>query len=229
MYKKIDYKSKYALSKIQNIEDKNERIKNYKVAIKQLQKIDLKKYEKAKQIESLKFFNISLNKKYLTNINKTESGLKRQFKELQKLVNRDITKKAAKKKKETARNVLKELGISESELKKLDDRKLSLTFQKVSEIQKDKRYNIINAKRDEKTGKMILSNDTDITSLAERSVLTSDQVIKMVYDVVSEEIKSDKTFDEINKELDNIIERQAQEMEKVKENQLNAVLKMSFN
>ena len=48
MYKKIDYKSKYALSKIQNIEDKNERIKNYKVAIKQLQKIDLKKYEKAK-------------------------------------------------------------------------------------------------------------------------------------------------------------------------------------
>lgn len=229
MYKKIDYKSKYALSKIQNIEDKNERIKNYKVAIKQLQKIDLKKYEKAKQIESLKFFNISLNKKYLTNINKTESGLKRQFKELQKLANRDITKKAAKKKKETARNVLKELGISESELKKLDDRKLSLTFQKVSEIQKDKRYNIINAKRDEKTGKMILSNDTDITSLAERSVLTSDQVIKMVYDVVSEEIKSDKTFDEINKELDNIIERQAQEMEKVKENQLNAVLKMSFN
>ena len=229
MYKKIDYKSKYALSKIQNIEDKNERIKNYKVAIKQLQKIDLKKYEKAKQIESLKFFNISLNKKYLTNINKTEAGLKRQFKELQKLANRDITKKAAKKKKETARNVLKELGISESELKKLDDRKLSLTFQKVSEIQKDKRYNIINAKRDEKTGKMILSNDTDITSLAERSVLTSDQVIKMVYDVVSEEIKSNKTFDEINKELDDIIERQAQEMEKVKENQLNAVLKMSFN
>ena len=98
MYKKIDYKSKYALSKIQNIEDKNERIKNYKVAIKQLQKIDLKKYEKAKQIESLKFFNISLNKKYLTNINKTEAGLKRQFKELQKLANRDITKKAAKKK-----------------------------------------------------------------------------------------------------------------------------------
>ncbi len=229
MYKKIDYKSKYALSKIQNIEDKNERIKNYKVAIKQLQKIDLKKYKKAKQIESLKFFNISLNKKYLTNINKTEAGLKRQFKELQKLANRDITKKAAKKKKETARNVLKELGISESELKKLDDRKLSLTFQKVSEIQKDKRYNIINAKRDGKTGKMILSNDTDITSLAERSVLTSDQVIKMVYDVVSEEIKSNKTFDEINKELDNIIERQAQEMEKVKENQLNAVLKMSFN
>ena len=229
MYKKIDYKSKYALSKIQNIEDKNERIKNYKVAIKQLQKIDLKKYEKAKQIESLKFFNISLNKKYLTNINKTEAGLKRQFKELQKLANRDITKKAAKKKKETARNVLKELGISESELRKLDDRKLSLTFQKVSEIQKDKRYNIINAKRDEKTGKMILSNDTDITSLAERSVLTSDQVIKMVYDVVSEEIKSNKTFDEINKELDDIIERQAQEMEKVKENQLNAVLKMSFN
>ena len=229
MYKKIDYKSKYALSKIQNIEDKNERIKNYKVAIKQLQKIDLKKYEKAKQIESLKFFNISLNKKYLTNLNKTEAGLKRQFKELQKLANRDITKKAAKKKKETARNVLKELGISESELKKLDDRKLSLTFQKVSEIQKDKRYNIINAKRDEKTGKMILSNDTDITSLAERSVLTSDQVIKMVYDVVSEEIKSNKTFDEINKELDDIIERQAQEMEKVKENQLNAVLKMSFN
>ena len=229
MYKKINYKSKYALSKIQNIEDKNERIKNYKVAIKQLQKIDLKKYEKAKQIESLKFFNISLNKKYLTNINKTEAGLKRQFKELQKLANRDITKKAAKKKKETARNVLKELGISESELKKLDDKKLSLTFQKVSEIQKDKRYNIINAKRDEKTGKMILSNDTDITSLAERSVLTSDQVIKMVYDVVSEEIKSNKTFDEINKELDNIIERQAQEMEKVKENQLNAVLKMSFN
>ena len=229
MYKKIDYKSKYALSKIQNIEDKNERIKNYKVAIKQLQKIDLKKYEKAKQIESLKFFNISLNKKYLTDINKTESGLKRQFKELQKLANRDITKKAAKKKKETARNVLKELGISESELRKLDDRKLSLTFQKVSEIQKDKRYNIINAKRDEKTGKMILSNDTDITSLAERSVLTSDQVIKMVYDVVSEEIKSNKTFDEINKELDDIIERQAQEMEKVKENQLNAVLKMSFN
>ena len=229
MYKKIDYKSKYALSKIQNIEDKNERIKNYKVAIKQLQKIDLKKYEKAKQIESLKFFNISLNKKYLTNINKTEAGLKRQFKELQKLANRDITKKAAKKKKETARNVLKELGISESELRKLDDRKLSLTFQKVSEIQKDKRYNIINAKRDEKTGKMILSNDTDITSLAERSVLTSDQVIKMVYDVVSEEIKSNKTFDEINKELDSIIERQAQEMEKVKENQLNAVLKMSFN
>ena len=229
MYKKIDYKSKYALSKIQNIEDKNERIKNYKVAIKQLQKIDLKKYEKAKQIESLKFFNISLNKKYLTNINKTEAGLKRQFKELQKLANRDITKKAAKKKKETARNILRELGISESELKKLDDRKLSLTFQKVSEIQKDKRYNIINAKRDEKTGKMILSNDTDITSLAERSVLTSDQVIKMVYDVVSEEIKSNKTFDEINKELDNIIERQAQEMEKVKENQLNAVLKMSFN
>ena len=229
MYKKIDYKSKYALSKIQNIEDKNERIKNYKVAIKQLQKIDLKKYEKAKQIESLKFFNISLNKKYLTNINKTEAGLKRQFKELQKLANRDITKKAAKKKKETARNVLRELGISESELKKLDDRKLSLTFQKVSEIQKDKRYNIINAKRDEKTGKMILSNDTDITSLAERSVLTSDQVIKMVYDVVSEEIKSNKTFDEINKELDDIIERQAQEMEKVKENQLNAVLKMSFN
>ena len=229
MYKKIDYKSKYALSKIQNIEDKNERIKNYKVAIKQLQKIDLKKYEKAKQIESLKFFNISLNKKYLTNINKTEAGLKRQFKELQKLANRDITKKAAKKKKETARNVLKELGISDSELRKLDDRKLSLTFQKVSEIQKDKRYNIINAKRDEKTGKMILSNDTDITSLAERSVLTSDQVIKMVYDVVSEEIKSNKTFDEINKELDSIIERQAQEMEKVKENQLNAVLKMSFN
>ena len=229
MYKKIDYKSKYALSKIQNIEDKNERIKNYKVAIKQLQKIDLKKYEKAKQIESLKFFNISLNKKYLTNINKTEAGLKRQFKELQKLANRDITKKAAKKKKETARNVLRELGISESELKKLDDRKLSLTFQKVSEIQKDKRGNIINAKRDEKTGKMILSNDTDITSLAERSVLTSDQVIKMVYDVVSEEIKSNKTFDEINKELDDIIERQAQEMEKVKENQLNAVLKMSFN
>ena len=229
MYKKIDYKSKYALSKIQNIEDKNERIKNYKVAIKQLQKIDLKKYEKAKQIESLKFFNISLNKKYLTNINKTEAGLKRQFKELQKLANRDITKKAAKKKKETARNVLKELGISESELRKLDDRKLSLTFQKVSEIQKDKRYNIINAKRDEKTGKMILSNDTDITSLAERSVLTSDQVIKMVFDVVSEEIKSNKTFDEINKELDDIIERQAQEMEKVKENQLNAVLKMSFN
>ena len=229
MYKKIDYKSKYALSKIQNIEDKNERIKNYKVAIKQLQKIDLKKYEKAKQIESLKFFNISLNKKYLTNINKTEAGLKRQFKELQKLANRDITKKAAKKKKETARNVLKELGISESELRKLDDKKLSLTFQKVSEIQKDKRYNIINAKRDEKTGKMILSNDTDITSLAERSVLTSDQVIKMVYDVVSEEIKSNKTFDEINKELDDIIERQAQEMEKVKENQLNAVLKMSFN
>ena len=229
MYKKIDYKSKYALSKIQNIEDKNERIKNYKVAIKQLQKIDLKKYENAKQIESLKFFNISLNKKYLTNINKTESGLKRQFKELQKLANRDITKKAAEKKKETARNVLKELGISESELKKLDDRKLSLTFRKVSKIQKDKRYNIINAKRDEKTGKMILSNDTDITSLAERSVLTSDQVIKMVYDVVSEEIKSDKTFDEINKELDNIIEKQAQEMEKVKENQLNAVLKMSFN
>ena len=229
MYKKIDYKSKYALSKIQNIEDKNERIKNYKVAIKQLQKIDLKKYEKAKQIESLKFFNISLNKKYLTNINKTEAGLKRQFKELQKLANRDITKKAAKKKKEIARNVLKELGISDSELKKLDDRKLSLTFQKVSEIQKDKRYNIINAKRDEKTGKMILSNDTDITSLAERSVLTSDQVIKMVYDVVSEEIKSNKTFDEINKELDDIIERQAQEMEKVKENQLNAVLKMSFN
>ena len=229
MYKKIDYKSKYALSKIQNIEDKNERIKNYKVAIKQLQKIDLKKYEKAKQIESLKFFNISLNKKYLTNINKTEAGLKRQFKELQKLANRDITKKAAKKKKETARNVLRELGISESELKKLDDKKLSLTFQKVSEIQKDKRYNIINAKRDEKTGKMILSNDTDITSLAERSVLTSDQVIKMVYDVVSEEIKSNKTFDEINKELDSIIERQAQEMEKVKENQLNAVLKMSFN
>ena len=114
-------------------------------------------------------------------------------------------------------------------MKKLDDKKLSLTFQKVSEIQKDKRYNIINAKRDEKTGKMILSNDTDITSLAERSVLTSDQVIKMVYDVVSEEIKSNKTFDEINKELDNIIERQAQEMEKVKENQLNAVLKMSFN
>ena len=229
MYKKIDYKSKYALSKIQNIEDKNERIKNYKVAIKQLQKIDLKKYEKAKQIESLKFFNISLNKKYLTNINKTEAGLKRQFKELQKLANRDITKKAAKKKKETARNVLRELGISESELRKLDDKKLSLTFQKVSEIQKDKRYNIINAKRDEKTGKMILSNDTDITSLAERSVLTSDQVIKMVYDVVSEEIKSNKTFDEINKELDDIIERQAQEMEKVKENQLNAVLKMSFN
>ena len=229
MYKKIDYKSKYALSKIQNIEDKNERIKNYKVAIKQLQKIDLKKYEKAKQIESLKFFNISLNKKYLTNINKTEAGLKRQFKELQKLANRDITKKAAKKKKETARNVLKELGISEAELRKLDDKKLSLTFQKVSEIQKDKRYNIINAKRDEKTGKMILSNDTDITSLAERSVLTSDQVIKMVYDVVSEEIKSNKKFDEINKELDNIIERQAQEMEKVKENQLNAVLKMSFN
>lgn len=229
MYKKIDYKSKYALSKIQNIEDKNERIKNYKLAIKQLQKIDLKKYEKAKQIESLKFFNISLNKKYLTNINKTEAGLKRQFKELQKLANRDITKKAAKKKKETARNVLKELGISESELRKLDDKKLSLTFQKVSKIQKDKRYNIINAKRDEKTGKMILSNDTDITSLAERSVLTSDQVIKMVYDVVSEEIKSNKTFDEINKELDNIIERQAQEMEKVKENQLNAVLKMSFN
>ena len=229
MYKKIDYKSKYALSKIQNIEDKNERIKNYKVAIKQLQKIDLKKYEKAKQIESLKFFNISLNKKYLTNINKTEAGLKRQFKELQKLANRDITKKAAKKKKETARNVLRELGISESELKKLDDRKLSLTFQKVSEIQKDKRYNIINAKRDEKTGKMILSNDTDITSLAERSVLTSDQVIKMVYDVVREEIKSNKRFDEINKELDDIIERQAQEMEKVKENQLNAVLKMSFN
>ena len=125
--------------------------------------------------------------------------------------------------------LLKELGISDSELKKLDDRKLSLTFQKVSEIQKDKRYNIINAKRDEKTGKMILSNDTDITSLAERSVLTSDQVIKMVYDVVSEEIKSNKTFDEINKELDDIIERQAQEMEKVKENQLNAVLKMSFN
>ena len=155
--------------------------------------------------------------------------MKRQFKELQKLANRDITKKAAKKKKETARNVLRELGISESELKKLDDKKLSLTFQKVSEIQKDKRYNIINAKRDEKTGKMILSNDTDITSLAERSVLTSDQVIKMVYDVVSEEIKSNKTFDEINKELDNIIERQAQEMEKVKENQLNAVLKMSFN
>ena len=229
MYKKIDYKSKYALSKIQNIEDKNERIKNYKMAIKQLQKIDLKKYEKAKQIESLKFFNISLNKKYLTNINKTEAGLKRQFKELQKLANRDITKKAAKKKKETARNVLRELGISESELKKLDDKKLSLTFQKVGEIQKDKRYNIINAKRDEKTGKMILSNDTDITSLAERSVLTSDQVIKMVYDVVSEEIKSNKTFDEINKELDDIIERQAQEMEKVKENQLNAVLKMSFN
>ena len=229
MYKKIDYKSKYALSKIQNIEDKNERIKNYKVAIKQLQKIDLKKYEKAKQIESLKFFNISLNKKYLTNINKTEAGLKRQFKELQKLANRDITKKAAKKKKDTAKNVLRELGIPESELKKLDDKKLSLTFQKVSEIQKDKRYNIINAKRDEKTGKMILSNDTDITSLAERSVLTSDQVIKMVYDVVSEEIKSNKTFDEINKELDNIIEKQAQEMEKVKENQLNAVLKMSFN
>ena len=229
MYKKIDYKSKYALSKIQNIEDKNERIKNYKVAIKQIQKIDLKKYDKAKQIESLKFFNISLNKKYLTNINKTEAGLKRQFKELQKLANRDITKKAAKKKKETARNVLRELGISESELRKLNDRKLSLTFQKVSEIQKDKRYNIINAKRDEKTGKMILSNDTDITSLAERSVLTSDQVIKMVYDVVSEEIKSNKTFYEINKELDDIIERQAQEMEKVKENQLNAVLKMSFN
>ena len=41
------------------------------------------------------------------------------------------------------------MGISESELKKLDDKKLSLTFQKVSEIQKDKRYNIINAKRDE--------------------------------------------------------------------------------
>ena len=229
MYKKIDYKSKYALSKIQNIEDKNERIKNYKVAIKQLQKIDLKKYEKAKQIESLKFFNISLNKKYLTNINKTEAGLKRQFKELQKLANRDITKKAAKKKKETARNVLKELGISESELRKLDDKKLSLTFQKVSEIQKDKRYNIINAKRDEKTGKMILSNDTDITSLAERSVLTSDQVIKMVYDVVSEEIKSNKTYDEINKKKDSIIERQAQQKEKVQEKQLNAVLKMSFN
>ena len=63
MYKKIDYKSKYALSKIQNIENKKERIKNYKVAIKQLQKIGLKKYEEAKKIESLKFFNISINKK----------------------------------------------------------------------------------------------------------------------------------------------------------------------
>lgn len=228
MYKKIDYKSKYALSKIQNIKDKSERIKNYQVAVKQLQKLDNKKYEKAKKIETLKFFNISLNKKYLTNMNKTEAGLRRQFKELQKLANRDITKKAAQKKKETARNVLREMGISESELKTVDDRKLALTFQKVSKIQKDKRYNIINAKRDEKTGKIILSNDTDLTSLAERSVLTSDEVIKMMFDVVSEGIQKGKTFDEINKELDEIIERQAQEMERVKQNQLDAVLKMSF-
>lgn len=229
MYKKIDYKSKYAWSKIQNIEDKNERIKNYKVAIKHLQKIGLEKYEEAKKIESLKFFNISINKKYLTTVNKSEYGLKRQFRKLQNLANREITEEVAKKRKDDARNVLRILGISESELEKLDDRKLTLIFQKVSEIQKDKRYDIVNAKKDEKTGKMILSKDTDITTLAENSVLTSDQVIKMIYDVVEEDIESNKTFNDINKELDKIIKEQSEKMEKAKQNQLNAVLKMSFN